>query len=1082
LLAQLQLQKQDALTVEQQKASLAAQVESLERRRGEDEQALLSQRLKSDELQSQVGHLQKTQHALEEALSLERAVASKSLSAKSREAILAEQVKTAQDKQAESNHQIEVLERKLRETEYSLNSQRQTNEHLTAQNSELQLSASQAAQAKKQEISHQQQRSAMTTQVGELESKLLDAEQRLTLQTHDMQTLKQDIQKKEFVISEGRKYDQQREQELERTKKDLWEKEELRIVQEQFNNELIAQLNEANQKIHDFKQEKAELEKKCVEAEAANVRLRTQNNGKKIGQEQLSEISDLRESLATRDRDLEEMSAIFDQMQREKDAVIEGLKKEVAQLRSSPNELEPPSPRLSSSSRRRTSLALADASNYFQTNLEMSRKDFRIEELEGKLAKAEMEAQSRKHKYDQAQSKLLHMEQEHAKLLKSKDATSKELALVTKEMMGLRGRLAAASGGVECTPSNDLERESMYEEFEAGENAYAQQLMDLTVLMTNLKDSMPKLKQEIAALCACLQTLITQQVACPKGFKEARQRGEKPAMGFLATHVSTMDRLLTQYVGLLSALRTAGFQEEINRVDTSRIEIPLTHPVKLATFLQTLKDRTSAQLPGYELISSTCNFCLTKANAIQKVQEQARQSAALTVLRSKIHAIPDDFELAKNSRVLQDEALMWSILQELEEKALTHPARSREVESVRLFLFNDTILITTLEYKYRFRLELQDTHISPATALRLVLKADLFTDDDIKLNSEDDLVWPELPVWQKIDSAATCSKCAHKPTHNCRLCGYIFCSQCTIKILVPPRFEHKPNKKKSRVCLSCDGRTKRNLDLHGERGAGLLTTSDSAGAITVLQCSTTAERDLWVSKIRTTVERRKQEVGQKLVEKGKRQSILQDPAQTFTVGVRVFLRIRPFVLDVEKESGEICLTFEDNVARLEQKSLDEWRVDRVGYYDNIWGPDATQSDVYHNVGLPVIAAILSGVNCAVMCYGNTGSGKTYTMTGIGNSAKSGLIPRILEALLTDRTDCTVAAKMAYVQVYNGRVEDLLHSRADQPLELVFSSVFAFFFFLRERERGEREDKSLYPIFLRSKTKLVATPPCTSALF
>lgn len=345
LASQLELQKQETLAAEralavqeQQKIALASQLEILEKRKNEDEQALLAQQRKNDELQLQIGQLQKAQSSLEETLSLERAVAAKSDNLKSREAMLAGQVKAAQDKQTESTRQIETLERKLRETEYSLSSQQKANESLTTQNKDL-LSAAQANKVAQQQ-QQQQQRSASET-----EKKLRETESLLVQRTNEVQRL-------EGVISEGRKYDQQRELQFEELKKKLWEGEELQGAQQQLNEELIAQINASQQQSANLAGQQAritQLEKKCLDAEEANMRLR-KLHGNKNGHEHLSEISDLRDSLAARDRDLEEMSAIFDQMQREKDAAIESLKKELAHLRESPNELEPPSPRLSTGS------------------------------------------------------------------------------------------------------------------------------------------------------------------------------------------------------------------------------------------------------------------------------------------------------------------------------------------------------------------------------------------------------------------------------------------------------------------------------------------------------------------------------------------------------------------------------------------------------------------------------------------------------------------------------------------------------------------------------------------------------------
>ena len=46
-------------------------------------------------------------------------------------------------------------------------------------------------------------------------------------------------------------------------------------------------------------------------------------------------------------------------------------------------------------------------------------------------------------------------------------------------------------------------------------------------------------------------------------------------------------------------------------------------------------------------------------------------------------------------------------------------------------------------------------------------------------------------------------------------------------------------------------------------------------------------------------------------------------------------------------------------------------------FDLVFGPEATQSMVYHEVVGPMLAEVLMGYNCTLFAYGQTGTGKTY---------------------------------------------------------------------------------------------------------
>lgn len=50
-------------------------------------------------------------------------------------------------------------------------------------------------------------------------------------------------------------------------------------------------------------------------------------------------------------------------------------------------------------------------------------------------------------------------------------------------------------------------------------------------------------------------------------------------------------------------------------------------------------------------------------------------------------------------------------------------------------------------------------------------------------------------------------------------------------------------------------------------------------------------------------------------------------------------------------------------------------------FDRAFGPLSKQIDVYKSVAQPMIAEVLAGYNCTIFAYGQTGTGKTFTMEG-----------------------------------------------------------------------------------------------------
>ncbi|XP_070947686.1 kinesin-like protein KIF9 isoform X6 [Macaca nemestrina] len=91
--------------------------------------------------------------------------------------------------------------------------------------------------------------------------------------------------------------------------------------------------------------------------------------------------------------------------------------------------------------------------------------------------------------------------------------------------------------------------------------------------------------------------------------------------------------------------------------------------------------------------------------------------------------------------------------------------------------------------------------------------------------------------------------------------------------------------------------------------------------------------------------------------------------------------------------------------------------------------DASQDLVYETVAKDVVSQALNGYNGTIMCYGQTGAGKTYTMTGATENYKHrGILPRALQQvfrMIEERPTHAITVRVSYLEIYNESLFDLL---------------------------------------------------------
>lgn len=111
--------------------------------------------------------------------------------------------------------------------------------------------------------------------------------------------------------------------------------------------------------------------------------------------------------------------------------------------------------------------------------------------------------------------------------------------------------------------------------------------------------------------------------------------------------------------------------------------------------------------------------------------------------------------------------------------------------------------------------------------------------------------------------------------------------------------------------------------------------------------------------------------------------------------IKVVVRFRPFN-DIEQELvihkiSTKCSEIQDNTSVIMKGSSSG---DCTFVFDRILDMNSTQKDIFNNIAKETVSDVLAGYNGTILTYGQSSSGKTYTMYGndFYDEDKKGIIP------------------------------------------------------------------------------------------
>ncbi|KAL2942394.1 Kinesin-like protein KIN-14U [Bienertia sinuspersici] len=168
-----------------------------------------------------------------------------------------------------------------------------------------------------------------------------------------------------------------------------------------------------------------------------------------------------------------------------------------------------------------------------------------------------------------------------------------------------------------------------------------------------------------------------------------------------------------------------------------------------------------------------------------------------------------------------------------------------------------------------------------------------------------------------------------------------------------------------------------------------------------------------------------------VVSEEKTESDLNQLMSNLEGSIRVFCRIRPLILsNIRKNEDPL-------VVDLDKVVVKSTGIKKEFNFDKVFCQTSTQEDVFVEVE-PILRSALDGHNVCIFAYGQTGTGKTFTMEGMDD--QPGIVPRALKELFHHaslHSASSITFSISMLEVYMGNLKDLL---APKPTRRVYEPV------------------------------------------
>lgn len=158
--------------------------------------------------------------------------------------------------------------------------------------------------------------------------------------------------------------------------------------------------------------------------------------------------------------------------------------------------------------------------------------------------------------------------------------------------------------------------------------------------------------------------------------------------------------------------------------------------------------------------------------------------------------------------------------------------------------------------------------------------------------------------------------------------------------------------------------------------------------------------------------------------------------------VKVVVRVRPLSSKEISEGREriVEMDAKRNVALLHKPGGSD-RDTKDFTYDAVFDPSMSQQQIFEGTALEIVDSVMDGFNGTIFAYGQTGAGKSHTMTGPDNGVPElrGLLPRTFTHVFANIDSTSHNTKYlvrgSFLEIYNEEIRDLLSKSPKERCEL-----------------------------------------------
>ncbi|XP_074131372.1 centromere-associated protein E isoform X5 [Sminthopsis crassicaudata] len=148
--------------------------------------------------------------------------------------------------------------------------------------------------------------------------------------------------------------------------------------------------------------------------------------------------------------------------------------------------------------------------------------------------------------------------------------------------------------------------------------------------------------------------------------------------------------------------------------------------------------------------------------------------------------------------------------------------------------------------------------------------------------------------------------------------------------------------------------------------------------------------------------------------------------------VKVCVRVRPLIRR-EQDLGDATQLY----WKTENRLISQIDGTKSFSFDRVFHSNETTEKVYEEIAVPIIRSAVQGYNGTIFAYGQTASGKTYTMMGSADCL--GVIPKAVNDIfkkIKEIPEREFLLRVSYMEIYNETITDLLcDTRKMKPLEI-----------------------------------------------